>query len=75
MSEVPVAYLISNVVLKQNAARFYRMSMFVFADFIVTIPLALMDACIFGTLAYWTAGLANDGGRFVFFLFTLLLIS
>ena len=51
------------------------MSMFVFADFIVTIPLALMDACIFGTLAYWIAGLANDGGRFVFFLFTLLLIS
>jgi hypothetical protein len=63
------------VVVKQNQARFYRMSMFVLSDFLVTVPLAVLDVAIFGSAAYWIAGLVDDGGRFVFFLLTLLVVS
>ncbi len=43
------------MVLKQNSARFYRISAFVIADAVVRIPLVLLDTAIFGTLTYWSA--------------------
>ena len=53
MAEVPIAAQLAQVVLKQNSARFYRISTFVIADAAVRIPLALVDTAIFGTLTYW----------------------
>ena len=44
----------ANVVLKQNAARFYKISAFVVSDAVVRIPLAIVDAVVFGTLIYWS---------------------
>ncbi len=49
----PLRVQVAQVVLKQNSARFYRISTFVFVDTAVRVPLAAAEILVFGTLVYW----------------------
>jgi ABC-type multidrug transport system permease subunit len=71
MAEVPIASQLADVALKQNSARFYRLAVFVFSDALVRVPLAIVDALLFGALTYWIAGLADDVGRYFFYCLTI----
>ena len=66
---------LADVATKQRAARFYNYWAFVVADATVRIPLTVVDSIVFGTLVYWITGLVPDGGRFVFFMLTLCILT
>lgn len=53
MAEVPLAALAKSVVVKQHAARMYSIPAFVMATSMAHVPLALVDACLFGSIIYW----------------------
>ena len=75
MAEVPIASQFADVAVKQNAAKFYKISSFIIADAVVRIPLAALDAFIYGSMIYWMSGLAPDGGRYLFFVLAIAVMT
>ena len=69
MAEVPLASEYRLVVYKQVDAGFYPVLSYVFSVIIMSVPLALTESTILGTLIYWMTSFANDAGRYFFFIF------
>ena len=73
MALMPVIFAQRNVFYKQAKAMLYPTSSFVFSQTVVFFPLQMLEAIIFGTIVYWSAGLTSEhnGSRFVTFLFII----
>jgi hypothetical protein len=56
------------IVLRERAAGMYQASAYFLAKNVAELPQEIIPAIIFGTSAYFLAGLTRDGGKFVVFL-------
>jgi ABC-type multidrug transport system ATPase subunit len=73
--ELPVAAEAKMVVVRQINAGFYPAISYTTAVNLLTLPLAILEAIVFGILVYFIPGFELDAGRFFFFLFLLLSVS
>ncbi|KAG7389065.1 hypothetical protein PHYPSEUDO_011334 [Phytophthora pseudosyringae] len=60
-----------DVFYKQRAANFFQTSVYVLANVVSQVPIALPESFVYGAFVYWIAGLEADVG--VFLLFELII--
>ena len=75
ISELPFAAESKYVVYKQTDARFYNAASHVFGVVLTHLPVATMEAAIFGSIMYWMCGFASEASRFLTFLLLVWLLS
>ena len=64
-----------SIYYKQDDANFFPTWTYVAGRSVASIPTALSDALIYGTIVYWFTGLAfNDGASFANFIVFLILL-
>ena len=73
MALMPVIFAQRSVFYKHAKALLFPTSSFVFSQTVVFFPLQMLEAILFGTIVYWSAGLTSEhhGSRFVTFLFII----
>ncbi|POM74141.1 Pleiotropic drug resistance protein ABC Superfamily [Phytophthora palmivora] len=74
-SQMPVFMDLRDVFNKQRGSNFFRTSSFVLATSVSQIPLALMEAIIFGSLIYWMCGFVSTAAGYFLFELVLFLTS
>ena len=74
-SEMPVIMEQRPVVQKQTAAKFYPSLVYGVSVVIFHIPIAAIQSIVLGSILYWMTNLAEDAGRFFFFLLVLFTAS
>ena len=65
------------VYYKQADAKFYPALAFAFAQSFVYYPMHISEGIVFGTMAYWSAGLSGDdlGSRFLIFILICIMFA
>ena len=74
-AEIPVAIEQRQVVQKQTAAKFYPSLVYGVSIVMSHIPIASIQSIVLGSILYWMTDLAEDAGRFFFFLLVLFCAS
>ncbi len=74
---LPLVYAQKAVYYKQKDSLFYPTSAFCLAQSISLFPLQVVEAVLYITIVYWSAGLAEDfrGSRFLTFILISLMFS
>jgi ABC-type lipoprotein export system ATPase subunit/ABC-type multidrug transport system permease subunit len=67
---MPLTFAQKAVYYKHSDARFYPTVVYIAAQSLVLIPLFVLEACIFCSIMYWSAGLSSEvrGSRFLTFV-------
>jgi hypothetical protein len=63
------------VIYKQADAGWYSMGSFVVAVTLVSIPVALLESVLLGTLIYWLSSFTPTAPHYFFFIFVLFMTS
>ena len=76
MAKIPGQIVSRSVFYKEQDANLYPTWTFLVGRTVGTLPSALIDALVFGSLIYWLVGLAFDDGASVanYFIFLLLML-
>jgi len=64
-----------DVFIKQRRAAFFPTSVFLLSLTVSTLPMAMLETTIYGSLGYWLAGLSDEISRYLVFLITLLMTN
>ncbi|KAK1941913.1 ABC transporter G family member 29 [Phytophthora citrophthora] len=74
-SQMPIFMDLREVLNKQRGANFFRTSSFVLATSVSQIPLALLEALLFGSIIYWMCGFVSTAAGYLLFELVMFLTS
>ncbi|KAL3663569.1 hypothetical protein V7S43_011456 [Phytophthora oleae] len=74
-SQMPIFMVLRDVFNKQRGANFFRTSSFVLATSVSQIPLALLEALLFGSIIYWMCGFVSTAAGYILFELVMFLTS
>ncbi|KAK8947352.1 ABC transporter G family member 23 [Platanthera zijinensis] len=71
---LPIFLQERRVIMRESSRRMYRLSSYMVANAVVTVPFLLAVAVLFAVTVYWLVGLNPSAGAFAFFVFVVWLI-
>ncbi|TMW67509.1 hypothetical protein Poli38472_011129 [Pythium oligandrum] len=74
-SQIPIIMAEREVFYKQRGANFFRTSSYVLASSLSQIPVAILEAALFGSILYWMCGLVSSAAAFLVFEALLFVAS
>eukprot|EP00644_Phytophthora_capsici_P006843 jgi/Phyca11/103822/e_gw1.8.159.1 len=74
-SQMPIFMDLRDVFNKQRGANFFRTASFVLATSVSQIPLALLEALVFGSIIYWMCGFVSTAAGYILFELVMFLTS
>uniref|UniRef100_M4BGL5 ABC transporter domain-containing protein n=1 Tax=Hyaloperonospora arabidopsidis (strain Emoy2) TaxID=559515 RepID=M4BGL5_HYAAE len=74
-SQIPTFMYARDIFYKQRGANFYRSASYVLSCSVAQVPLAFMEAIVFGSLLYWMCGLVASTSAFIIYLIVLFLTN
>lgn len=71
-AEIPAIFVGKRTAARHIQTAFYTPFAYVLSVAINSLPAGLFSTFLFSTILYWMCGFANDGGRYVFFVFSII---